>query len=76
VQHTMTAQMLVEGGLAVAILPSLATQKLPAGLKALRLSHPRITRTVGIVRRRDEAPSDLARVFHAALKEQVEKIRK
>ncbi|MDH7795140.1 MULTISPECIES: LysR family transcriptional regulator [unclassified Beijerinckia] len=76
VQHTMTAQMLVDSGLALAILPSLATQNLPPSLKALRLTHPRVTRTIGIVRRRDEAPSDLARVFHAALKEQVERIRK
>jgi DNA-binding transcriptional LysR family regulator len=68
VQHTMTALMLVQGGLALAAVPRLAAQNLPAGLKAVKLSGPKITRTIGIVRRRGEATSDLAGVFQAALK--------
>jgi DNA-binding transcriptional LysR family regulator len=68
VQHTMTALMLVQGGLALAAVPRLAAQNLPAGLKAVKLSGPKITRTIGIVRRRGEAISDLAGVFQNALK--------
>lgn len=68
VQHTMTALMLVQGGLALAAVPRLAAQNLPVGLKAVKLSGPKITRTIGIVRRRGEATSDLAGVFQAALK--------
>lgn len=68
VQHTMTALMLVQGGLALAAVPKLAAQNLPAGLAAVKLSGPKITRTIGIVRRRGEATSDLASVFQNALK--------
>jgi DNA-binding transcriptional LysR family regulator len=68
VQHTMTALMLVQGGLALAAVPRLAAQNLPAGLKAVKLAGPKITRTIGIVRRRGEATSDLAGVFQNALK--------
>ena len=52
VQHAMTALMLVQAGLAVAAVPRIAAQDLPAGLKAIKLTGPKITRTVGIVRRR------------------------
>lgn len=68
VQHAMTALMLVQGGLAIAAIPKLAAQNLPAGLKALKLTGPTITRTIGIVRRRGEPLSDLASVFQSALK--------
>src|SRR4051812_9213953 len=62
VQHTMTALMLVQGGLALAAIPTLAAQNLLDGLKAVKLSSPKITRMIGIVRRRGEATSDLAGV--------------
>lgn len=68
VQHTMTALMLVQGGIAVAAVPQLAVQNLPPGLKAVKLAGPTITRTIGMVRRRGEALSDLANVFQNALK--------
>lgn len=68
VQHTATALMLVQSGLALAAVPSLAARNLPSGLKAIRLARPRITRTVAIVRRRGETPSELAAIFQQALK--------
>jgi DNA-binding transcriptional LysR family regulator len=68
VQHTMTALMLVQSGLALAAIPRLAAQDLPEGLKAAKLSSPKITRTVGIMRRRGAATSDLAGVFQNSLK--------
>jgi DNA-binding transcriptional LysR family regulator len=74
VQHAMTALMLVQGGLAVAAVPRIAAQDLPPGLKAVKLTGPKITRTVGIVRRRGEATSDLAGVFQGILKAHAAKL--
>ena len=68
VQHAMTALMLVQSGLALAAVPKLAAQDLPVGLKAVKLSGPKIARTIGIMRRRGERTSDLAGVFQNSLK--------
>lgn len=68
VQHAMTALMLVQSGLALAAVPRLAAQDLPLGLTAVKLAGPKISRTIGIVRRRGEATSDLASAFQSVLK--------
>jgi DNA-binding transcriptional LysR family regulator len=70
----MTALMLVQSGLALAAVPRIATQDLPAGLKAVKLAGPTITRSIGLVRRRGEAKSDLAGVFQGVLKSYVAKL--
>lgn len=74
VQHVMAALMLVKSGLALAAIPRLAAQDLPAGLKALRLSDPSITRTIGIVQRSGAATSELGGVFQSILKTHVAKL--
>ena len=74
VQHAMTALMLVQSGLAMAAVPKLAAQDLPPGLKAIDLSGPKITRTIGIVCRRGERTSSLAGIFQTILKAHAEKL--
>lgn len=69
VQHTMTALMLVQAGLALALVPRLSSRQLPKGLAVVDLRGPRITRTVGLLRRRNEQPSRLARQFQDALRQ-------
>jgi len=76
VQHAMTALMIVQGGLALAAIPRLAAQNLPAGLTAVKLSGPKITRVIGIVRRRGEPTSELAGVFQNVLKAHAENLSK
>jgi DNA-binding transcriptional LysR family regulator len=68
VQHTMTALMLVQSGLALALVPRLSTRQLPRSLAIVDLRGPRITRKVGLLRRRNEQPSRLAREFQDALR--------
>lgn len=74
VQHAMTALMLVQSGLALAAVPKLAAHDLPLGLTAVKLAGPRISRTIGIVRRRGVATSDLAGVFQSILKAHASKL--
>jgi len=68
VQHTMTALMLVQAGLALALVPRLSSRGLPRGLAVVDLRGPRVTRTVGLLRRRNEQPSRLALQFQGALR--------
>jgi DNA-binding transcriptional LysR family regulator len=75
VQHTMTAFMLVEGGTALAIAPYLATMHLPPHLRAVPLSRPRITRTVGLLSKRSVPPSTLAESFQEILRDFVRSLK-
>lgn len=68
VQHTATALMLVQSGLALALVPRLSSRQLPKTLAAVDLRGPRITRRIGLLRRRNEQPSRLAREFQQALR--------
>lgn len=69
VQHTLTAFRLVREGLGLTIMPRSAVDALndPA-VAILPLSRPRISRTIGILSRRNVALSPLARDLCAAFK--------
>lgn len=64
VQQLPTALGLIEQGLGLLTLPlsALASTKDPA-LRAIRLTGPAVARVIGLVRRRDELPSDAIAVF-------------
>ncbi|MDB5596483.1 MAG: DNA-binding transcriptional regulator, LysR family [Hyphomicrobiales bacterium] len=69
VQHTMTAFMLVQGGIGLAIAPRLAIVNLQStGLTAIPLARPRLTRTVGLLSRKSDPPSALAQSFQRILR--------
>lgn len=58
-----TIRELVAAGLGVALLPALALSRPTAGLTALELSGPRVTRTLGWIHRRGLAPATAAKAF-------------
>lgn len=69
VQHTMTAFMMVREGIGLAITPRIAVDALPqADLVALPLVKPKVTRTVGILSRRNAPESLLGADFHRLLR--------
>jgi DNA-binding transcriptional LysR family regulator len=68
VQHLSTSLGLVEAGLGVAALPQMAMPRDPHPVLVSRtLVNPVITRTMGIIRRRDFALSPGAQKFHDLL---------
>jgi DNA-binding transcriptional LysR family regulator len=68
VQHLSTSLGLVEAGLGVAALPRLAMPGLPHPVLVARpLVDPVLTRTMGVIRRRNEALSPAARPFYEML---------
>jgi DNA-binding transcriptional LysR family regulator len=71
VQHTMTAFMLVRQGIGLAITPRMAVAALrQIDLAAIPLVKPKVTRTVGILQRRDAPGSHLGREFKRLLREE------
>jgi DNA-binding transcriptional LysR family regulator len=68
VQHTLTAVRLVQEGLGLTVIPRSAAEGLRAeGVHAIPLTKPRITRTIGILSRRQVGLSMLAQDFRSAL---------
>lgn len=64
VQHLSTSLGLVESGLGIAILPRMAMPEADHGVLCAReLPEPRIYRTIGLVRRREERLSSTAELF-------------
>ncbi|MBX9739520.1 MAG: LysR family transcriptional regulator [Beijerinckiaceae bacterium] len=71
VQHTMTAFMLVRQGVGLAITPRMAVSALrQIDLAAVPMVKPKVTRTVGILARRDAPGSMLGREFQRLLREE------
>ena len=68
VQHTLTAVRLVQAGLGLTIMPRCAVEALHAEqISYSPLTHPKITRTIGILSRRGATLSVLAQSFQTAL---------
>lgn len=61
-----SALRLVENGLGVAIVPALVLLDRPA-LRSVRLTNPRLTRTISLARRSDAPPTLAARTMHQTI---------
>lgn len=68
VQHTATAVSLVEAGVGATIIPRLALNlRLSPTLRGVALRNPSLTRSLGIVSRRDQPLSPLAAEFRGMI---------
>lgn len=68
VQHTSTAVSLVEAGVAAAIIPRLALNlSLSPTLRGVPLRNPSLTRSLGIITKRDRPLSNLATEFRGLI---------
>jgi DNA-binding transcriptional LysR family regulator len=63
VRHVSTLIGMVENGLGVAVVPRLTLPPQPAPVVGVKLDHPAITRTVGIIRRSGRSLSPAAEAF-------------
>jgi DNA-binding transcriptional LysR family regulator len=63
VRHVSTLIGMVENGLGVAVVPRLTVPPQPARVVGVKLDHPSITRTIGIIRRRGRSLSPAAEAF-------------
>lgn len=67
-EETDTIRGLVAAGLGVGLLPEMAlTEISPLEPAKIRISEPRVTRTIGLVRRKDEKLTPVAELFRSFL---------
>jgi DNA-binding transcriptional LysR family regulator len=63
VRHVSTLIGLVENGLGVAVVPRLTVPPHPASVVGVKLDHPVVTRTIGMLRRRGRTLAPAAEAF-------------
>jgi len=72
VQHVPALVSMVEAGLGIGVVPRMALPPDGAGrLRAIRLTHPEITRTLGLISRRGKPLAPAAQLFYDLLVESV-----
>lgn len=67
-EETDTIRGLVAAGMGVSLLPEMALYQTSSMMPAVvKLSHPRVTRTIGLIRRAGTKPPSVVQMFHSFL---------